>query len=82
LIAEGHTNNAFSSMLKLSVKTIETDRSAAMRKLGMQEAGRALKPPKALAVAGRQFISIGYKDDRGNFVKSSPLRLGARRFSR
>ena len=35
LIAEGHTNKVISAMLKLSVKTVETHRASAMRKLGM-----------------------------------------------
>jgi DNA-binding NarL/FixJ family response regulator len=35
LIAEGHTNRAISGILKLSVKTVETHRASAMRKLGM-----------------------------------------------
>jgi DNA-binding NarL/FixJ family response regulator len=34
LIAEGHTNKSISSILKLSVKTVETHRASAMRKLG------------------------------------------------
>lgn len=35
LIAEGHTNRSISDILKLSVKTVETHRASAMRKLGM-----------------------------------------------
>jgi DNA-binding NarL/FixJ family response regulator len=35
LIAEGHTNRSISGILKLSVKTVETHRASAMRKLGM-----------------------------------------------
>jgi DNA-binding NarL/FixJ family response regulator len=35
LIAEGHTNRSISTVLKLSVKTVETHRASAMRKLGM-----------------------------------------------
>jgi len=35
LIAEGHSNKAMSSILSLSVKTIETHRAAAMRKLNL-----------------------------------------------
>ncbi|MBV8699005.1 response regulator transcription factor [Bradyrhizobium sp.] len=34
LIAEGHTNKSIGSILKLSVKTVETHRASAMRKLG------------------------------------------------
>jgi DNA-binding NarL/FixJ family response regulator len=33
LIAEGHSNKEMSEILNLSVKTIETHRAAAMRKL-------------------------------------------------
>jgi DNA-binding NarL/FixJ family response regulator len=35
LIAEGHTNRSIGSILKLSVKTVETHRASAMRKLGI-----------------------------------------------
>ena len=35
LIAEGHSNKEMSTILHLSVKTIETHRAAAMRKLGI-----------------------------------------------
>jgi len=35
LIAEGHTNRSIGGVLKLSVKTVETHRASAMRKLGM-----------------------------------------------
>ncbi len=35
LIAEGHTNKSISGILELSVKTVETHRASAMRKLGM-----------------------------------------------
>lgn len=35
LIAEGHSNKAMSSILSLSVKTIESHRAAAMRKLNL-----------------------------------------------
>jgi DNA-binding NarL/FixJ family response regulator len=35
LIAEGHTNRSIGDTLKLSVKTVETHRASAMRKLGM-----------------------------------------------
>jgi DNA-binding NarL/FixJ family response regulator len=34
-IAEGHTNRSISTVLKLSVKTVETHRASAMRKLGL-----------------------------------------------
>jgi DNA-binding CsgD family transcriptional regulator len=35
LIAEGHSNKEMSEILNLSVKTIETHRAAAMRKLNL-----------------------------------------------
>ncbi|UFX48294.1 response regulator transcription factor [Bradyrhizobium sp. 41S5] len=35
LIAEGHTNRSIGTILKLSVKTVETHRASAMRKLGL-----------------------------------------------
>jgi DNA-binding NarL/FixJ family response regulator len=35
LVAEGHTNKSICTILKLSVKTVETHRASAMRKLGM-----------------------------------------------
>jgi len=35
LIDEGHTNRSIGGVLKLSVKTVETHRASAMRKLGM-----------------------------------------------
>jgi DNA-binding NarL/FixJ family response regulator len=35
LIAEGHTNKQISAILNLSIKTIESHRAAAMRKLGI-----------------------------------------------
>jgi DNA-binding NarL/FixJ family response regulator len=43
LIAEGHTNKAISSMLKLSVKTVETHRASAMRKLGMSSTAELVR---------------------------------------
>jgi DNA-binding CsgD family transcriptional regulator len=36
LIAEGHSNREMSEILNLSVKTIETHRAAAMRKLNLR----------------------------------------------
>jgi DNA-binding NarL/FixJ family response regulator len=36
LIAEGHSNKQMSAILNLSIKTIETHRSAAMHKLGLK----------------------------------------------
>ena len=38
LIAEGHTNKVTGAMLNLSIKTVETHRAAAMRKLGLSSA--------------------------------------------
>jgi DNA-binding NarL/FixJ family response regulator len=35
LVAEGHPNKVTSAMLNLSIKTVETHRAAAMRKLGL-----------------------------------------------
>jgi DNA-binding NarL/FixJ family response regulator len=35
LIAEGHTNRSVGTILNLSVKTVETHRASAMRKLGI-----------------------------------------------
>jgi DNA-binding NarL/FixJ family response regulator len=43
LIAEGHTNKAISSVLKLSVKTVETHRASAMRKLGMSSTAELVR---------------------------------------
>jgi DNA-binding NarL/FixJ family response regulator len=43
LIAEGHTNKAIGSALKLSVKTVETHRASAMRKLGMSSTAELVR---------------------------------------
>ncbi|WP_407155050.1 response regulator [Bradyrhizobium sp. STM 3557] len=43
LIAEGHTNKVISSMLNLSVKTVETHRASAMRKLGMSSTAELVR---------------------------------------
>lgn len=43
LIAEGHTNRSISGILKLSVKTVETHRAAAMRKLGMSSTAELVR---------------------------------------
>lgn len=43
LIAEGHTNKVISAMLKLSVKTVETHRASAMRKLGMSSTAELVR---------------------------------------
>ena len=43
LIAEGHTNRSISGILKLSVKTVETHRASAMRKLGMSSTAELVR---------------------------------------
>ena len=43
LIAEGHTNRSISTILKLSVKTVETHRASAMRKLGMSSTAELVR---------------------------------------
>jgi len=43
LIAEGHTNRSISSILKLSVKTVETHRASAMRKLGLSSTAELVR---------------------------------------
>ncbi|SCB50030.1 DNA-binding response regulator, NarL/FixJ family, contains REC and HTH domains [Bradyrhizobium shewense] len=43
LIAEGHTNRSISSILKLSVKTVETHRASAMRKLRMSSTAELVR---------------------------------------
>jgi DNA-binding NarL/FixJ family response regulator len=43
LIAEGHTNRSISTVLKLSVKTVETHRASAMRKLGMSSTAELVR---------------------------------------
>jgi DNA-binding NarL/FixJ family response regulator len=43
LIAEGHTNRSVSAVLKLSVKTVETHRASAMRKLGMSSTAELVR---------------------------------------
>ena len=43
LIAEGHTNRSIGVILKLSVKTVETHRAAAMRKLGMSSTAELVR---------------------------------------
>jgi DNA-binding NarL/FixJ family response regulator len=43
LIAEGHTNRSIGAVLKLSVKTVETHRAAAMRKLGMSSTAELVR---------------------------------------
>ncbi|SFH68837.1 response regulator transcription factor [Bradyrhizobium sp. Gha] len=43
LIAEGHTNRAIGVILELSVKTVETHRASAMRKLGMSSTAELVR---------------------------------------
>jgi DNA-binding NarL/FixJ family response regulator len=43
LIAEGHTNKSISAILKLSVKTVETHRASAMRKLGISSTAEVVR---------------------------------------
>jgi DNA-binding NarL/FixJ family response regulator len=43
LIAEGHTNRSISTILKLSVKTVETHRASAMRKLRMSSTAELVR---------------------------------------
>ena len=43
LIAEGHTNRSIGSILNLSVKTVETHRASAMRKLGMSSTAELVR---------------------------------------
>jgi DNA-binding NarL/FixJ family response regulator len=43
LIAEGYTNKSISSILKLSVKTVETHRASAMRKLRMSSTAELVR---------------------------------------
>lgn len=43
LIAEGHTNKSISEILKLSVKTVETHRASAMRKLRMSSTAELVR---------------------------------------
>src|SRR5215469_3270449 len=43
LIAEGHTNRSISAVLKLSMKTVETHRASAMRKLGLSSTAELVR---------------------------------------
>jgi len=43
LIAEGHTNRSIGSILNLSVKTVETHRASAMRKLGISSTAELVR---------------------------------------
>jgi DNA-binding NarL/FixJ family response regulator len=43
LVAEGQTNKSISAILKLSVKTVETHRGSAMRKLGMSSTAELVR---------------------------------------
>jgi DNA-binding NarL/FixJ family response regulator len=41
--AEGHQNKVTSAMLNLSIKTVETHRAAAMRKLGLSSTAELVR---------------------------------------
>ena len=43
LVAEGHPNKVTSEMLNLSIKTVETHRAAAMRKLGLSSTAELVR---------------------------------------
>jgi DNA-binding NarL/FixJ family response regulator len=43
LIAEGHTNKSVGAVLRLSVKTVETHRASAMRKLGISSTAELVR---------------------------------------
>jgi DNA-binding NarL/FixJ family response regulator len=43
LVAEGHPNKVTSAMLNLSIKTVETHRAAAMRKLGLSSTAELVR---------------------------------------
>ncbi len=43
LIAEGHTNKSVGAVLNLSVKTVETHRASAMRKLGISSSAELVR---------------------------------------
>lgn len=43
LIAEGHTNRSIGAVLKLRIKTVETHRASAMRKLGMSSTAELVR---------------------------------------
>jgi DNA-binding NarL/FixJ family response regulator len=43
LIAEGHTNKSIGAVLNLSVKTVETHRASAMRKLGISSTAELVR---------------------------------------
>ena len=43
LIAEGHTNKSVGKVLNLSVKTVETHRASAMRKLGISSTAELVR---------------------------------------
>lgn len=43
LVAEGHPNKVASAMLNLSIKTVETHRAAAMRKLGLSSTAELVR---------------------------------------
>jgi len=43
LIAEGHTNKSVGAVLRFSVKTVETHRASAMRKLGISSTAELVR---------------------------------------
>jgi DNA-binding NarL/FixJ family response regulator len=43
LVAEGHSNRVIGAMLELSIKTVETHRAAAMRKLGLSSTAELVR---------------------------------------
>jgi DNA-binding NarL/FixJ family response regulator len=43
LIAEGHTNKSVGTVLNLSVKTVETHRASAMRKLNVSSTAELVR---------------------------------------
>jgi DNA-binding NarL/FixJ family response regulator len=43
LVAEGHTNRSIGAVLELSVKTVETHRASAMRKLGVSSTAELVR---------------------------------------
>jgi DNA-binding CsgD family transcriptional regulator len=59
LIAEGHTNKSVGAVLNLSVKTVETHRASAMRKLNVSSTDRLLSIESSAApLHGADAISI------------------------
>jgi DNA-binding NarL/FixJ family response regulator len=56
LIAEGHTNRSISTVLKLSVKTVETHRASAMRKLGVSSTAELVRYAFARSLSVRDRV--------------------------